>query len=263
MNAYCNPIGFFDSGVGGISIWEKVTTLLPNENTLYLADSKNAPYGQKSKDEIIQFSTKNTEFLLNHNVKIIVVACNTATTNAIQFLRSKYDVPFIGIEPAIKTAGLMTKTQRIGILATQGTLTSELFEQTSRKINPTVEIIEQVGDGLVDLIENGALHSPKTIQLLQKYLSPMIHQNIDSLVLGCTHYPFLIPEIKKIIGDTIKIIDSGSAVARQTKNILIKNKVLQIHKNSKVEHQFYSNKNTIVLSKLIPKSKAIITLNDF
>jgi len=126
-----NPIGFFDSGVGGTSIWKEVVQLLPYENTIYLADSKNGPYGEKSPEKILEFSIKNTEFLLNKNTKIIIVACNTATTNAISILRERYDIPFIGIEPAIKPAELVTKTKKIGLLATKGTLDSELFEKTS------------------------------------------------------------------------------------------------------------------------------------
>ena len=125
-----NPIGLFDSGVGGTSIWKEVHALLPNESTIYLADSKNAPYGQKTQEEIIELSKKNTAFLLENNCKLIIVACNTATTNAIKVLRATYDIPFIGIEPAIKPAALHSKTQKIGILATQGTLNSELVHQT-------------------------------------------------------------------------------------------------------------------------------------
>ncbi|MGQ3087591.1 glutamate racemase, partial [Flavobacterium sp.] len=125
-----NPIGLFDSGIGGTSIWKEIHSLLPGEDTIYLADSKNAPYGQRSKEEIIALSCKNTEFLLEQNSKLIVVACNTATTNAIKELREKYDVPFIGIEPAIKPAAIHTQTNAIGILATKGTLSSELFNKT-------------------------------------------------------------------------------------------------------------------------------------
>jgi glutamate racemase len=153
-----NPIGLFDSGIGGTSIWKEIHDLLPNENTIYLADSKNAPYGQKSKEEIIQLSIKNTEYLLNKNCKIIVVACNTATTNAIKVLRANYDVPFIGIEPAIKPAAINSKKNIIGILATQGTLNSELFHQTAEKFQDT-KIIEQIGHGLVSLIEKGEINS--------------------------------------------------------------------------------------------------------
>jgi len=262
MNILDCPIGFFDSGMGGTSIWREVVQLLPNEHTIYLADSKNAPYGQKSKDNIIDFSIKNTEFLLNQNAKIIVVACNTATTNAISVLRKKYDIPFIGIEPAIKPAGLVTKTKKVGILATKGTLNSELFEKTSGKLNPEIEILEQVGEGLVDLIEDGQLNSSKTQQLLQSYLDPMLAQNIDALVLGCTHYPYLIPQIRTIIGDEIKIIDSGEAVARQTKNILAKHGCLQ-NKKVTTTHQFYINKEAKVLEMLLKDLSVQIEEKDF
>jgi len=259
-----NPIGFFDSGVGGTSIWKEVHQLLPKENTIYLADSKNAPYGQKSKDKIIEFSIKNTEFLLNKNAKIIIVACNTATTNAISILRNKYNVPFIGIEPAIKPAGLVTKTKKIGILATQGTLNSELFEKTSGTINPSIKIIEQVGDGLVNLIEKGYIDSPKMDQLLKKYLAPMLEENVDALVLGCTHYPYLIPKIKTIIGNSVQIIDSGLAVAKQTKNVLKELELLQLKDDSYgTSHQFYTNTSTTMLSKLLSNDRLRISKEDF
>ncbi|HBK83610.1 MAG TPA: glutamate racemase, partial [Flavobacterium sp.] len=149
-----NPIGLFDSGIGGTSIWREINQLIPLEDTIYLADSNNAPYGLKTKEEIIYLSKKNTEFLLHKNCKLIVVACNTATTNAIKELRATYKIPFIGIEPAIKPAAINTKTQTIGVLATKGTLTSELFYKTAASFT-NVKIIEQIGHGLVQLIENG------------------------------------------------------------------------------------------------------------
>ena len=225
-----NPIGLFDSGIGGTSIWKEVHALMPYENTIYLADSKNAPYGLKSKDEIIALSCKNTEFLLENNCKIIVVACNTATTNAIKELRAKYNVPFIGIEPAIKPAALQSKTQTIGILATKGTLNSELFHKNVAN-HPDVKIIEQIGHGLVQLIENGDMDSAEMEELLKSYLNPMVEKNIDYLVLGCSHYPYLIPQIKKIIPSQIKIIDSGEAVAKQTQKILEQNNLLNLSKS--------------------------------
>lgn len=191
-----NPIGIFDSGIGGTSIWSAIHHLLPNEKTIYLADSKNAPYGQRTKEEIVALSKKNVDFLLEMNCKLIVVACNTATTNAIVELRADYDIPFIGIEPAIKPAANNSKTQVIGILATKGTLNSELFNKTAEMFQNT-KIIEQVGYGLVQLIEDGNLNSPEMTQLLESYLKPMIDANIDYLVLGCSHYPYLIPQIKK------------------------------------------------------------------
>jgi len=239
------PIGLFDSGIGGSSIWSAIHELMPNEDTIYLADSKNAPYGKKSKEEIVALSEKNTEFLLNQNAKIIVVACNTATTNAIKELRSKYDVPFIGIEPAIKPAALHSKTQKIGILATKGTINSELFNKAVEIYHDTT-IIEQIGYNLVELIEAGEINSPEMKQLLHSYLQPMIDENIDYLVLGCSHYPYLVPQIKEILPPHIKIIDSGEAVARQTQNVL-REKVGFNAANHKSNNLFYVNTNPKVL----------------
>jgi glutamate racemase len=241
-------IGIFDSGIGGTSIWSAIHALLPNEKTIYLADSKNAPYGQKSKEEIVALSMKNTDFLLEMNCKLIVVACNTATTNAIQELREKYDVPFIGIEPAIKPAATHSKTQIIGILATQGTLNSALFNKTTEKYQDT-KIIEQVGHGLVQLIENGDINSPEMTQLLHSYLKPMIEANIDYLVLGCSHYPYLIPQIKKILPPHIHIIDSGEAVARQTRKILAEK--IGFSSAEKSDPIFYTNTNPKVLEEIL------------
>lgn len=246
-----NPIGLFDSGIGGTSIWKAIHSLLPNENTVYLADSKNAPYGLKSKEAILELCIKNTELLLEKNSKIIVVACNTATTNAIKELRAKYEIPFIGIEPAIKPAVNLSKTHIIGILATKGTLASELFhEKIALYSNSTIKIIEQVGHGLVQLIENGAINSPEMDELLENYLRPMVEQNIDYLVLGCSHYPYLIPQIRKIIPNNVMIIDSGEAVAKQTKKIL-ENLNLLNSSNEPKWQQFYTNSNPAVLKTIL------------
>lgn len=244
-----NPIGLFDSGIGGTSIWKEINKLLPNENSIYLADSKNAPYGLRSKEEIIELSKKNTEFLLNKNCKIIVVACNTATTNAIKELRSIYKVPFIGIEPAIKPAANNSKTQKIGILATKGTLNSELFNKTASSFK-NIKIIEQIGHGLVQLIENGSINTPEMYDLLKSYLNPMINEDIDYLVLGCSHYPYLIPQIKKILPSKIKIIDSGKAVAKQTKNILSQNNLIATQ-NKVITNIFYTNISSSVLNEIL------------
>jgi glutamate racemase len=255
MDKSTNPIGLFDSGVGGTSIWKEIHSLLPHENTIYLADSKNAPYGEKSKDEIIALSYKNTEFLLEQNSKIIVVACNTATTNAIKELRLKYDVPFIGIEPAIKPAALHTKTRTIGILATKGTLTSDLFYHTVSSLEG-VKVIEQVGYNLVRLIEDGMLESKEVEELLKIYLQPMIQANIDCLVLGCSHFPYLIPQIQKILPESVRIIDSGEAVARQTKNILEKNMLLNTTRK-KADTAFYTNSDAEVLDSILKGTYAV------
>ncbi|MBL7560865.1 glutamate racemase [Olleya sp. YSTF-M6] len=244
------PIGIFDSGVGGTSIWKAIHGLLPTENTIYLADSINAPYGPKGKEAIIALSEKNTEHLLEQNSKLIVVACNTATTNAIGYLREKYNVPFIGIEPAIKPAALQTQTKAIGILATKGTLSSELFNNTSQLYNNGVTIVEQEGEGIVQLIEAGLIYSDQMTELLVNYLKPMIKSNIDYLVLGCTHYPYLIPQLSKILPKHIKIIDSGDAVANQTKLVLEKYNLVN---NAKIKSDnfFYTNGKPKVMKTLL------------
>ncbi|MBT8272030.1 MAG: glutamate racemase [Bacteroidia bacterium] len=244
------PIGIFDSGVGGTSIWKEIHALLPHEHSIYLADSMNAPYGPKGEKRIIELSVKNTEYLLSLDCKLIVVACNTATTNAISFLRKTYDVPFIGIEPAIKPAALNTQTKAIGILATKGTLSSSLFNETSGRFASDVQVIEQEGDGIVELIETDRLYSDEMRGLLKIYLKPMIEANIDYLVLGCSHYPYLIPILLELLPPQVRIIDSGEAVARQTKAILEQKELL----NSSYEptsHKFFTNGNPEVLKHIL------------
>ncbi|MCK0108528.1 glutamate racemase [Flavobacteriaceae bacterium S0825] len=244
------PIGIFDSGVGGTSIWKEIHTLLPFENTIYLADSINAPYGPKGEERIKELCIKNTELLLNKNCKLIVVACNTATTNAIDYLRANYTIPFIGIEPAIKPAALQTKTNAIGILATKGTLSSKLFHKTTNLFGSGINIIEQEGEGIVQLIETGKLYSDEMKGLLNIYLKPMIEANIDHLVLGCTHYPYLMPILLEILPKHFKIIDSGEAVAKQTKAILEKHQLL-CTQHTKSTHQFCTNVNPKVMTELL------------
>lgn len=254
------PIGIFDSGIGGTSIFKEINALLPHENTIYLADSKNAPYGNKSKEEIIALSIKNTELLLEKNCKIIVVACNTATTNAISHLREIYDVPFIGIEPAIKTAALKTQSKAIGILATKGTLSSALFHKTTDIYSNGIKVIEQVGKGIVELIEAGETNSDVMKSLLQEYLKPMLKADIDYLVLGCTHYPYLIPLLLEIIPNHVKIIDSGLAVAKQTQAVLKQHELLNIATQN-TENIFYSNGNVTVLKKILEEKFTVRALD--
>ena len=245
-----NPIGIFDSGIGGITIYKEIHKLLPNENIVYLADNKNAPYGEKSKEEIIDFSIKNTEFLLTKGCKIIVVACNTASTNAVKYLRENYSIPIIRVQPAIKPAALNSKTKTVGILATKGTLKSDLLFETSQKFAQGVNVIEQIGEGLVSLIESGKIHSSEMTTLLNKYLQPMLDKNIDFLVLGCTHYPFLIPQLKKIVGEKVTILDSGKAIARQTKVILEQENLLN-NSSDKNMQSFYVNKHPEILQNFL------------
>lgn len=244
------PIGIFDSGIGGTSIFKEIHGLLPKENYIYLADSKNAPYGNKSEDEILQLSIKNTEHLKSKGCKIIVIACNTATTNAISYLRENYNIPFIGIEPAIKPAALNTQSKAVGILATKGTLSSQLFHKTTDLYANGITVIEQVGDGIVPLIESGQLESDEMKALLKTYLKPMLEQNIDHLVLGCTHYPYLIPILSKMLPENVKIIDSGLAVAKQTQAVLANQNLLNNSLN-KSTINLYSNGDIGVLNSIV------------
>ena len=245
-----SPIGLFDSGVGGTSIWHEVHRLLPHENTVYFADSHNAPYGDKTQAEIIALSKQKVEFLLEKNAKIIVVACNTATTNAMKVLRHDYDVPFIGLEPAIKPAAALTKTGHIGVLATKRTIISEQYQQAALAYQ-NVTVHSQIGYDLVGLIESGNINTQEMDALLQQYLSPMLAQNIDQLVLGCTHYPYLKENLQRLLPADIAIIDSGVAVARQTKHILEAHGLLNA--SGKLgQNEFYTNGDLAVLQSFVP-----------
>jgi len=258
------PIGIFDSGVGGTSIWKEIHRLLPNEHIIYLADSKHAPYGNKPHDEIVRLSIKNTEKLVSLGCKLIVVACNTATTNAIAELRTKYDLPFVGIEPAIKPAALQTQTNSVGILATRGTLSSALFNKTSTTFASETLVTEIVGEGLVPLIENGKLESAAMNELLERYTKPFIEANADYIVLGCTHYPYLIPYLEKLLPKNVKIIDSGAAVAKQTSKLLEEHGLLR--KSSELPRlQFFTNGRTETLRMLLSEyaNEVDISVSDF
>lgn len=240
------PIGVFDSGVGGTSILREIVKLLPNENVIYLADSKNAPYGERSKKDILALCKKNVDWLLSANCKLIVVACNTATTNAIKSLREHYNIPFIGIEPAIKPAAIKSQTHTIGVLATKGTLSSQLFHKTTQQYSKNTRIIEVVGKGLVEHIESGDFNSLELEHLLKGFVDPLVESNIDYLVLGCSHYPYLIPLLHKLLPPRVQIIDSGAAVALQTKQVLLDKNILSTDKRT-FSIQLYTNsdKNTI------------------
>ena len=244
------PIGFFDSGLGGLTVRDEVMRLLDLENTIYLADSLNAPYGDKSREFILNRSRINTDWVISRGCKLIVVACNTATTNAIEVLRAEYDVPFIGIEPAIKPAALGSETKSIGVLATRGTLSSALFANTSRLYAAGIQVIEQEGKGLVGLIESGKLNSPETTERLKELLIPMFRAEIDHLVLGCTHYPLLIPQLKNLLPERVKIVDCGLPVALQTRAVLSKKNWLRKH-GPPSEHQVYTSGDPEIANHLL------------
>lgn len=210
-------IGIFDSGLGGLSVWREVRQLLPKESLIYYADSANCPYGPRSKEEIIELCEHIVDIFLQRSCKLILIACNTATASAIQYLREQYEVPFVGMEPAIKPAAKQTISQKIGVLATEGTFQGQHFLQTKARYAKGLEVMVQVGEGLVEAVEQAQIDSPKTRQLLHHYIDPMLAKGVDQLVLGCTHYPFLIPVINSIVGNRMTVIDPAPAVARQVK----------------------------------------------
>ena len=255
-----SPIGFFDSGIGGVSVWKEVTQLLPDENTIYYADSKNSPYGSKSISEIQNISIINSNWLIDKGCKLIVVACNTATTNAISLLRKKFQIPFVGIEPGIKPAIKKSKKGKIGVLATKGTLSSELFEKTTKSIHKNnFDMIESHGDGIVEIIESGDFENDKLESILIEYLKPMVDYGIDQLVLGCTHYFIIQDLIQKIIGNNIIINNYNISVAAQVKRVLIGNKEFNSEKNE-IYNDFYSNGNTFALEKLLGEKNSVIKI---
>lgn len=252
------PIGIFDSGIGGVTIFKSIQKSLPKENIIYFSDNLNSPYGNKSKKEIQDLSLKNSSWLIDNGCKIIVVACNTATTNSISLLRESFKLPFIGVEPAIKPAAINTKTGNIGVLATKGTLNSNLFNITSNDYCSEINIIEKNGNGLVEMIENGILNGIEIEKLLIKFLNPMVNSNIDHLVLGCTHYPLIKNSIRKILPRNIKILDSGEAVAKQIKKITITNKLSA--NNISPYYDFYCNGKDMSLKKILPNNFKIKTI---
>lgn len=245
------PIGIFDSGTGGLSVFQELAKELPAESFVYFADSANCPYGSKPQSKIIQLSAAITNFLISKKCKVIVVACNTATAGAIDWLRSNYDIPFIGMEPAIKPAALNTKTKSIGVLATAGTFKGRLYIETSRKYASDVNVCYQVGEGLVELVEQGRINTPEAEILLRKYVDPMVECNIDQLVLGCTHYPFFKPLLKRILPEGVDIIDPAPAVAKQTARVLADNSLEASELPDNRIYEFYSSSDANVLKGLV------------
>jgi glutamate racemase len=215
-----SPIGVFDSGVGGLSVLREIRRELPHEDLLYVADSGHAPYGDKSTEFIEARSVSITEFLLSQNAKAIVVACNTASGVAIKTLREKFSGPIIAMEPAVKPAAMHTRSGVIAVLATSRTIASNNFAKLHERFGADVKILMQACPGLVEQVEIGNLSDDKTRALIAQYVEPLLKQGIDTLVLGCTHYPFLTPLIQQIAGSTVTIIDTSAAIAREVRRRL-------------------------------------------
>lgn len=215
------PLGILDSGVGGLSVLPHVRDRLPAEDLLYFADQAHIPYGPRAPEEVRDFTAEITRFLLRRGAKLIVVACNTATAAALDYLRHTFpDVPFVGMEPAVKPAALTTRSGRVGVLATPSTLNSHRYATLMARFADGIRVFEDPCVGLVQQIEAGALDVPATRDLLRHAVEPMLAEGVDTLVLGCTHYPFIRPLLQEIAGDGVAIIDPAPAVARHTRFVL-------------------------------------------
>lgn len=221
-----NPIGVFDSGVGGLSVLREIRQLLPHENLLYVADSAHAPYGDKTKEFILGRSKAIVDFFISQQVKAVVVACNTATGAAVKEIRPTIEQTIIAMEPAVKPASERTQTGVIGVLATSRTLSSNNFQILFARFADQVKIITQACPGLVEQVERGDLNSDRTRALVAEYVRPLVIQNVDIIVLGCTHYPFLAGLIQEFVGSSVAVIDSGAAIARELRSRLDKSSLM-------------------------------------
>ena len=245
------PVGVFDSGVGGLSVLGEIRALLPAESLLYVADSGHVPYGDKSAEFICARSLAIAEFLLAQGAKALVLACNTATAAAISELRGVYlQVPIIGMEPAVKPAAAATQTGVVGVLATTGTLKSAKFAALLDRFASDVRVITQPCPGLVEQIEAGALSSIATRELLNGWVRPLLAEGCDTLILGCTHYPFIKPLLRELLPSNVSLIDTGAAVARQLRRVLAEHELLA--SGSAQPAQFWSSAQPRALQQVLP-----------
>jgi glutamate racemase len=253
-----SAIGIFDSGMGGLSVRAEIARRLPVESLIYFGDGKNVPYGHRSKEDIVGFASEAVEFLLARGVKMVVVACNAATAAAIDHLRSRFDIPIVGMEPAVKPAALASQSGVIGVLATAAALRGELYRATAAKYGEKVKIVETVGEGFVELVEENLEDSPKALQVVEAAVAPMLNAGVDHIVLGCTHYPFLAQQIRQVVGSRdVKIVDSAPAIARRVDQLLTE-KDLHASPEHLPEYEFYTFDNENYRQRLINKSSKIV-----
>jgi len=233
------PIGIFDSGVGGLTVVDKIQRILPSEDLVYFGDTARVPYGTKSKETVTRFSVENVEFLMKHDVKLVLVACNTASSLSLDFLKRCFRVPIIGvIEPGARAASGVTRNNRIGVIGTNATISSGAYEKAIRKIDAKTFIVTQSCPLFVPLVEEGWADKLVTETITSIYLKDIKTRNIDTLILGCTHYPVLKNVIKKIVGNKVLLVDSADEVAKEARNILEANSLLS-RAQGKGRHKFF------------------------
>jgi glutamate racemase len=247
-----SPIGIFDSGVGGLSVLRAARAQMPEESIIYFGDQGHIPYGPRPLEQIRAFSEAITNFLLERDAKIIVVACNTASAAALKYLRVKFPhVQFVGMEPAVKPAAETTQTGRVGVLATPATFQGALYASVVERFANGVELLQNTCNGLVQQIEQGNLNGLETRKILEDALLPMLKKDIDTVVLGCTHYPFVIPLIQEIVGGKVRVIDPAPAVARQVKRLLEAGR-LRNDPSARGRVKFFTSGDPNTLKSLLP-----------
>ncbi|MGY8811296.1 MAG: glutamate racemase [Pseudomonadales bacterium] len=247
MNA---PIGVFDSGVGGLSVLREIQQQLPAESLLYVADSAYVPYGEKPPEQIRERSRLIAKFLIERGAKALVLACNTATAAAINDLRGEFDMPIIGMEPAVKPAALATRNGVVGVLATTGTLQSAKFAALLDRFARSVQVITQPCPGLVECVERGELTGPEVEALLQRYTAPLLAAGCDTVILGCTHYPFLRPILQRFLPAHVQVVDTGAAVARQLQVKLAESRL--VSQQAAAETRFWCSGDPHRMSSILP-----------
>jgi len=234
------PIGIFDSGAGGLSVWREIVRELPREDTVYLADQVHMPYGPRTEDELRRYCVAITRFLLAEDCKAVVVACNTASAAALKHLRETFRLlPSIGMEPAVKPAAAATRSGVVGVMATPATFQGKLFRATAGRHASSIQLVSQVCDGLAEQVERGELDTPATEALLRRYLGPMLAAGADTVVLACSHYPFLIDLIRQIAGAGVQVIDPAPAIARHLHQTLEERGLLSRSEGAG-RHRFYT-----------------------
>jgi glutamate racemase len=246
-----SPIGIFDSGVGGLSVLRAIRAQMPNESVIYFGDQGHIPYGPRPMEQIRDFSEAITNFLLERDAKIIVVACNTASAAALAYLRERFpEVKFVGMEPAVKPAAERTQTGRVGVLATPATFQGALYASVVERFANGVGLFQNTCIGLVQQIEQGNLNGAETRKILEDALHPMLEKNIDTVVLGCTHYPFVIPLIQEIVGENVRVIDPAPSVAKQAQRLLEAGKVVNESRSKGGINLFTSGDANVLKSQL-------------
>lgn len=247
-----SPIGIFDSGVGGLSVLRSIRAQMPEESVIYFGDQVHIPYGPRPMAQITDFSEAITRFLLEAGAKLIVVACNTASAAALQYLRQKFPgIPFVGMEPAVKPAAEQTHTGKVGVLATPATFQGALYASVVERFANGVELYQDTCPGLVQEIEAGNLDGSETERILERALQPMLGKGIDTVVLGCTHYPFVIPLIERIVGGNVRVIDPAPAVAKQVRRVL-ETEGIKNDSNVSGEVKFFTSGDPEGLKSLLP-----------